>query len=1577
MSKSYKLETISYKSHTLTKVHPKMTIAEFLACKKSCEIACSAIYPINGEVYRTRSYPTLVAPVMPVRNAADLPGDFESRLRIYEFTWKKHIDLSEKLVSDKLGIYNMAYAALSEDSIDLLSRDGRYENIHANRDVIGLLSLVDSTHASNASSSNPLHRYKNAMAQYENFTIFPDESISAYTQRLNHVIDCLALNNINIVVTDNDKAWKFFRGLEKNALYKPFVDYIENESASSSLYFGQMTYKAMKDALSMIHLPDVTSSKGNRTAFYASDHFGQHNLGMTTTRTNNDPNNANRSNRNKGNRFAVLDKADAKPDANNKKHLNKGSTDKNRPSAQPSKPFVKKSVNIADVDAPYKSAMMASINSDVDNFLNKAINYWLVYLDSGANVSIFLSSLLSNIRPALNPVSAVGIGGESIELTQIGDLYGFFTVYCSDKVSSNILSYAEVANYCKIEHVKDVGFFVEHSEGTILFEKSNNLFVADFTKWSNQLPHSHVRSANFAHNVKTLESQYTKSEVARARSAYELAINAGYITCDAAIAMINSGDITDVHLSSKDMNRGFEIYGPNSYSIRGRNQDRKPSRAIAVGSDTKIIAEQSMHCDVFHISQQMFLISVTNPLGLCMVADLKDKRADTIGTALVDQIASLKSHGYSVEKVYCDADASLVALKGRLAHIAFDFAGAGDHMPRADERIKCLKKIYRSVLASLNFALPNNLVYPLVIYCCKRLNMLRGNRNEPPAVTIYGFKPSFRREYALAFGDPVEARRPNAISNDATDYRTELCMALYPSSNINGSWIFYNLSTRNLVIRSNWVKLNVNHIFVDKLNCDAVDCGNSVSLEFEHYSKPAIATTSKPDSNSASKSTKPVRAPSIQQHAGSPECTNSVPPVATVPTAVSVPSAAPISEEKVAEDLDESDSVPNPYYKDPNDPDSIPMDYPNLRDDVSLTINSIRAAINAGDKFIVPDKLDLRAYHISIKKGIAQFGDVAVKAVSKEMNQLVDKEVFEYVHNSNGVKIIYSSIFLKEKLDANGQLLLVKARFVANGSMQHEYSYEVSSSPTVKTTSTFIVLKIAVVEHRSIAVIDIGGAYLNADMDKDVYMSIEPKTASILSSVDPTALPFIKKNGTLLVKLKKALYGCKQSGKLWYNCLSSYLLGLGFTMNPKDACVFNIIRNGVQLTLLFHVDDVLMTSVKNDNLIWIQKKITDRFLEIKEQSGACITYLGMQLETLEGGSLQISMNNLLSELIAGRGSRNPPNPANDNLFIINDGSGELDTPARESFHSLVAKLLYLSRMVRPDIAVSVAYLTTRVKNPNQNDLLKLHRVLDYLNATKDLKLIISNVPFKHVDGLIDASFAQHEDGKSHTGFIIELGGTPISYGSTKQHIITVNSTEAELVALSDKYLNVLEVHDFLINQSLPMETPVIYQDNQSTMALVAQTGTPHRNKYFLVRQEAIKYALIAGDFKIEYLQTGEMTADILTKPLQGNLFKTIRSKVLLGDNIPMLFTESDKKVRDEKTETPTPSIKTLVSHIPNLSNETAVIPVKLSLFTNMSYCPSSQSCPHYYDDNCVPVGRIYTVETPNSEYCLGDLSSDL
>ena len=67
-------------------------------------------------------------------------------------------------------------------------------------------------------------------------------------------------------------------------------------------------------------------------------------------------------------------------------------------------------------------------------------------------------------------------------------------------------------------------------------------------------------------------------------------------------------------------------------------------------------------------------------------------------------------------------------------------------------------------------------------------------------------------------------------------------------------------------------------------------------------------------------------------------------------------------------------------------------------------------------------------------------------------------------------------------------------------------------------------------------------------------------------------------NDTIIVRLKKALYGCVESSKLWYDKISGDMCKLGFTINPYDICVFHRIEAcGSQTTCVIHVDDMMTT----------------------------------------------------------------------------------------------------------------------------------------------------------------------------------------------------------------------------------------------------------------------------------------------------------------------------------------------------------------------------------------------------------------
>ena len=117
--------------------------------------------------------------------------------------------------------------------------------------------------------------------------------------------------------------------------------------------------------------------------------------------------------------------------------------------------------------------------------------------------------------------------------------------------------------------------------------------------------------------------------------------------------------------------------------------------------------------------------------------------------------------------------------------------------------------------------------------------------------------------------------------------------------------------------------------------------------------------------------------------------------------------------------------------------------------------------------------------------------------------------------------------------------------------------------------------------------------------------------------------------------------------------------------------------------------------------------------------------------------------------------------------------------------------------------------------------------------------------------------------------------------SSGQKINTKSSAESELVGLSDSTGQVVWTRNFLIEQGYVLGPAVIYQDNQSTMALIKNgKSNSDRTRHIAIRFFFVSDRVNNNEIKLEYLETGDMLADILTKPLQGELFRKLRDRLL-------------------------------------------------------------------------------------------------
>ena len=97
------------------------------------------------------------------------------------------------------------------------------------------------------------------------------------------------------------------------------------------------------------------------------------------------------------------------------------------------------------------------------------------------------------------------------------------------------------------------------------------------------------------------------------------------------------------------------------------------------------------------------------------------------------------------------------------------------------------------------------------------------------------------------------------------------------------------------------------------------------------------------------------------------------------------------------------------------------------------------------------------------------------------------------------------------------------------------------------------------------------------DPEKLVFIKIDPDIATLLVEVGSNMLPFVRKDGSIIAELNKALYGCIESAVLWYEELSQTLTSLGLTRDDTDLRVFNL-SGSKGLTVTVYVDDLMIMS---------------------------------------------------------------------------------------------------------------------------------------------------------------------------------------------------------------------------------------------------------------------------------------------------------------------------------------------------------------------------------------------------------------
>jgi hypothetical protein len=392
----------------------------------------------------------------------------------------------------------------------------------------------------------------------------------------------------------------------------------------------------------------------------------------------------------------------------------------------------------------------------------------------------------------------------------------------------------------------------------------------------------------------------------------------------------------------------------------------------------------------------------------------------------------------------------------------------------------------------------------------------------------------------------------------------------------------------------------------------------------------------------------------------------------------------------------------------------------------------------------------------------------------------------------------------------------------ANGCKQKgDWMKQQSTLPTVATESVFITAVIDVHVGQDVACFDIPGAFLHADLDEDITMVLKGRLAELMVQVAPNLYrKYISVNrkgkAILYMKMQKAMYGLLRSALLFYRKLVEDLESNGFKLNPYDPCVANKTVNGKQMTVSWHMDDLKVSHIDPNEITkfgdWLSKTYG---VIVAAHHGKVHDYLGMIFDFSKEGKVAVNMveyikniiANFTEEIIATRTS-----PAADHLFTVRSETEAKPLPEEQAmaFHYATAQLLFLSTRARRDIQPTTAFLTTRVKSPDEDDWGKIKRMLGYLKGTLHMPLVLSADSLTLSRWWVDAAYAVHHDCKGHTGAGMSFGqGMACSY-SWKHKIMTKSSTEAEIVGVDDLLGYIPWTRYFIEEQGYDMEPSLLY-----------------------------------------------------------------------------------------------------------------------------------------------------------------------
>jgi hypothetical protein len=226
-----------------------------------------------------------------------------------------------------------------------------------------------------------------------------------------------------------------------------------------------------------------------------------------------------------------------------------------------------------------------------------------------------------------------------------------------------------------------------------------------------------------------------------------------------------------------------------------------------------------------------------------------------------------------------------------------------------------------------------------------------------------------------------------------------------------------------------------------------------------------------------------------------------------------------------------------------------------------------------------------QSYEAAMNSPFAQEWKVAMK---NEIDSLTKMGTWELVEKPTDRNTIKGKWVFKIKRNDDGSTKKFKARFVAKGFSQTlGVDYWDTFAPVAKMSTLRTVLAVAVQQNWHLEHSDVSNAYVNSSFEED-------GEGEEIFLEQPQGLEIKGRHGEHLVcKLKKGLYGLKQSGRMWNKNIHKKLLDLGFTQSLADTCLYTKRVQDKIIVIVLFVDDMVIAG-DNDMIQEFKKQISKK-----------------------------------------------------------------------------------------------------------------------------------------------------------------------------------------------------------------------------------------------------------------------------------------------------------------------------------------------------------------------------------------------